>query len=150
MIESLAIVVGTAILSSALTVLFMAVAFRLWGKAYLAAQLAAGGDAMAAKVRAAVEQAAESVVPTIRQQVEAGFGAAADEALPRFRDELDEAAEAALPRFREQVRTGFKEALADAASGGVFGQAGEEIARKGGSILQTGLELLLGSEDEQD
>jgi hypothetical protein len=141
---------AVAVVSGGLTALMLLLAFRLWGRTHLAAQLAAAGDIAAEKIRDAVEEVVESAVPRIREQVEAGFGAAADEALPRFRTQLDEAAEAALPRFREEVRKGFKEALGDAVSGGVLEQAGEEMARKGSSILQTGLELILGKEDERD
>jgi hypothetical protein len=62
---------------------------------------------------------------------------------------LDAAAEEVLPRFREQVRDGFKDALADAMTGGVLERAGEELARKGESILETGVNILFGREEEE-
>jgi hypothetical protein len=47
------------------------------------------------------------------------------------------------------VRDGFKDALADAMTGGVLERAGEDLARKGGSILETGANILFGREDEE-
>ena len=54
-----------------------------------------------------------------------------------------------MPRFREQVRDGFKDALADAMRGSVLERAGEELARRGGSILETGVNILFGREDDE-
>ena len=150
MTATLGMILGTALVSSGLTAVILILVVRLWGRRYLSMQLIEASDMMAVKLRTAVEEAADAVIPRIREQVEEGFGTAANEALPSFRAQLDEAAEAALPRFRKQVREGFKEALSDAVSGGVLEQAGEEIARKGGSILQTGLDLISGRQDERD
>jgi hypothetical protein len=121
----------------------------VWGRRLLDARVEEAGELLRGRVRAAVEEAAEAVLPRLREQVREGFAAGADEALPRFRAELDAAADDVLPQFREQVRDGFKDALADAVTGGVLERAGEELARKGGSILETGLGLLLGRDDDE-
>ena len=55
-----------------------------------------------------------------------------------------------MPRFREQVRDGFKDAIADAMTGGVLERAGEELARKGESILETGIDILFGRDQNKE
>ena len=140
--------IGSAALSSLVTAGLIVLIARTWGPGFVETQLGHAGGALAAKVRAAVEEAADLVLPRIREQVREGFVSAADEALPRFRAELEGASEDALPKFREQVREGFKEALVDAASGGVIERAGEKLVERGGSVLETGLDILFGREDD--
>lgn len=143
------VMLGTAVCSSVLTLLALLLVGRVWARRVLDARVEEAGDALRGRVRAAVEEAAEGVLPRLREQVREGFAAGADEALPRFRAELDAAAEEALPRFRDQVRDGFKDALADAVTGGVLERAGEELARKGGSILETGANILFGRDKDE-
>jgi hypothetical protein len=143
------VMLGTAVGSSVLTLGALVLVARIWGRQLLAARIDEAGDLLGSRVRTAVEEAADAVLPRLREQVRLGFAEAADEALPRFRAELDAAADDVLPQFREQVRDGFKDALADAVTGGVLERAGEELARKGGSILETGLGLLLGRDDDE-
>jgi hypothetical protein len=144
------LVLSTSVLSSLLTVALMAVVLRATLPRFISSRVEEAGEVVGARVRAAVEEAADAVLPRFVEQVRVGFGTAADEAIPRFRTELEEATEAALPKFRDQVREGFKEALSDAAAGGLIEKAGGEIARKGGSVLEAGLNLLLGLQDEDD
>jgi hypothetical protein len=140
---------GTAVCSSVLTLLALGLIGRVWGRRLLDARVEEAGELLRGRVRAAVEEAAEAVLPRLREQIREGFAAGADEALPRFRAELDAAAEEVLPRLREQVRDGFKDALADAMTGGVLERAGEELARKGESILETGVNILFGRDEEE-
>lgn len=148
-IQVILLVCTTAVASSLLTVGLIAVVIRTVGRRMLETEVDEAAGALGARVRDAVEEAADAVLPRLREQVRLGFAEAADEALPRFRAELDAAADDVLPQFREQVRDGFKDALADAVTGGVLERAGEELARKGGSILETGLGLLLGRDDDE-
>ncbi len=143
------LMLGTAVGSSVLTLAAVLLAARVWGKRLLAARIDEAGHLLGSRVRDAVEEAADAVLPRLREQVRQGFAEAADQALPRFRAELDAAAAEVLPRFREQVRGGFRDALADAMTGGVLERAGEELARKGGSILETGVNILFGRDDDE-
>jgi hypothetical protein len=140
---------GNAVCSSVLTLVVLVLVARLWGRRYLDGLMGEAKEQFSAGLRATVEEAAEAVMPRLREQVREGFAAGADEALPRFRAELDAAADEVLPRFREQVRDGFKDALADAMTGGVLERAGEELARKGESILETGVNILFGRDEEE-
>jgi len=149
-IQAILLVCATSVASSLLTVGVMVLVIRTAGRRMLETQVDEAGSVLGSRVRHAVEEAAESVLPRLREQVRQGFAEAADEALPQFRAELDAAAETVLPRFRQQVRDGFKDALADVMTGGVLERAGEELARRGGSILETGVNLFLGREDDDE
>jgi hypothetical protein len=102
-------------------------------------KLAAAGEEIADKVRSAVEEGAEAVVPKIRDAVRSGLDASVEEALPTVRHEVAagvrEGAETVVPHVRDEVRRGVEEAITQAVTGGVIGRAGEELARKGGSVL---------------
>ena len=141
---------GTAVCSSVLTLVALALAARLWGRRYLDGLIGEAKEKFSEGLKGTVEEAAEAVMPRLREQVRQGFAAGADDALPRFRAELDAAAEEVLPRFREQVRDGFKDAIADAMTGGVLERAGEELARKGESILETGVNILFGRDEDKE
>lgn len=143
------VMLGTAVCSSVLTVVALVLVARLWGRRYVGTLVTDANERISAGVRSAVERAAEAVMPRLREQVREGLATAADDALPRFRGELDAAAEEVLPRFREGVRDGFKDALAEAMTGGVLERAGEELARKSGSILETGVNFLFGRDQEE-
>jgi hypothetical protein len=148
-IQVILLVCTTAVASSLLTVGLIAVVMRTVGRRMLETEVDEAAGALGARVRDAVEEAADSVLPRLREQVRVGFAEAADESLPRFRAELDSAAAEVLPRFREQVREGFKDALADAMTGGALERAGEELARRGGSILEAGFNVLLGRDEDE-
>ena len=87
-------------------------------------------------------------VPKIRDAVRSGLDASVESALPTVRDEVAagvrNGAETIVPRVREEVRLGVEEAIANAVTGGVVGKAGEELARKGSSVLNR---LLKGLDD---
>jgi hypothetical protein len=141
---------GTAVCSSVLTLMALVLAARLWGRRYLDGLMSEAKEQFSEGLRGTVEEAAVAVMPWLREQVREGFAAGADESLPRFRAELDAAADEVLPRFREQVRDGFKDAIADAMTGGVLERAGEELARKGESILETGVDILFGRDQDKE
>ena len=60
---------------------------------------------------------------------------------------MRDGAESVLPRVRSEVRAGVEEAIASALTGGVLGRAGEDLARKGGSVLNR---ILRGMDDRDD
>ena len=143
---------GTAVLSALCVTAMLATVADRFLRSRLEGQASAAGDVVAAKVRAAVEAAIEEALPRLREEVALGMEQGGEELLPRFRSEVEggfsDAAERLLPQFREQVRQGFSDALASAVTGGALGKAGEELARKGGSVLDAGLDLLLGKRED--
>ena len=88
-----------------------------------------------AEVRAGVEEGAEAALPLVRAEVEAGTGAAAERALPEIRDAVAE---------------GMRRGLVDSVSPEGIGRVGEEIARRGASAVEAGLERLLGNRRQDD
>jgi hypothetical protein len=68
------------------------------------------------------------MLPRLRAEVEAGTGAAAERALPDIRDAVAE---------------GMRRGLMDSVSPEGIGRVGEEIARRGASVLEAGLDRLL-------
>jgi hypothetical protein len=107
-------------------------------------------DEIAARVRRAVEEGAEAVVPKIRDAVRSGLDESVARALPSVRSEVAagvrDGADNVVPRVRDEVRHGVEEAIASAVTGGVIGKAGEELARKGGSVLNR---ILRGLDDRE-
>jgi hypothetical protein len=142
--------IGTAALSSLITVGLVVLFARTRGPGFVEGVVGEAGDALASKVRSAVEEAADGQVPRLREQVREGCAAGADEALPRFRAEIDQAVEEALPRFRDQMREGFKEALVDVASGRVLETAGEKLVERGSSVVEAGLDLFFGKRESEE
>lgn len=133
---SIALVITvTAVLTAVLTTsLLLLVGGRLL-RSRLASVIDNAGDVVAAKVRRAVLDAVEEVLPRVRREVARGVG---------------EVGESILPRLREQVRSGITEGVASAVTGGAVGKAGEEIVRKSGSVIDAGLDLLLGLRRSDD
>lgn len=135
MTVSLPIAVIVAVVSSGVTVLVLWLVVRR----FIDARFAAAGDEISLKVKAAVEDGAEAVVPRIREAVRSGLNESVESVLPTVRDEVAAGvrtgAESVVPRVREEVRQGVEEAIANAVTGGVVGKAGEELARKGSSVL---------------
>ena len=140
--KGLAVVVG--VLSGLASVLVLVIA----GRRFLDRKLAAAGDEIAQKVRAAVEEGAESVAPKIRKAVQTGLDESVESALPTVRDEVAagvrDGAESVIPAVRDEVKNGVEEAIASAVTGGVVEKAGEELARRGTSVLNR---ILGGSDD---
>ncbi len=134
-----------AVVSSLVTVVVLVVL----GRRSLERRLAAAGDELAAKVRAAVEEGAEAVVPKIRDAVGSGLDDSVASALPTVRNEVAagvrDGAESVVPAVRDEVRKGVEEAIASAVTGGVVSKAGEELARKGSSVLNR----ILGTSDDR-
>jgi hypothetical protein len=145
---TIVLVIGAAALVSALltAAVFLVVAdWLLRRRIESGTELA--GTVLADRVRSAVEEAVDDALPRLRSQVSGGVQDGAAEVLPKIRREVEAgvsgAAEELLPKLRDQVSEGFSEALASAVTGGVLGRAGEELVRKGGSVL----DILLGSRD---
>ncbi|MFV2071236.1 MAG: hypothetical protein ACC742_01105 [Thermoanaerobaculales bacterium] len=145
------LVVGIAVLSAVCTTALLTLMADRFLRSRIADQAGAAGDMVAAKVAGAVEASIEEALPRLREEVALGMEQGGEALLPRLRSEVEggfsDAAERLLPKFREQVRQGFSDALASAVTGGALGKAGEELARKGGSVLDAGLDLLLGKRD---
>jgi hypothetical protein len=123
------LVAGTAILAALMTTgLLWLVGGRLV-QSRLKAIIDTAAEVVAAKVRRAVLDAVEEALPQVRREVARGVG---------------EAGETILPRLREQLRSGITEGVASALTGGAVSKAGEEILRKSGSVIDAGLDLILG------
>jgi len=144
-IPSTLTIVGISVLSSVVTALVVGLVMR----AAVKRRLATAGEEISAKVRAAVEEGAEAVAPKIRDAVRSGLDDAVGTALPTVRDEVAagvrDGADSVVPKLRAEVRTGVEEAIAAAVTGGVVAKAGEELARKGSSVLNR----ILGTSDER-
>jgi hypothetical protein len=115
----------------------------------LEARLSAAGDEIAERVRSAVREGAEAAIPGIREAVRSGLDLSVEQVLPTVRSEVAagvrEGAESVVPKVRDQVRDGVEEAIAAAVTGGALSKAGEELARKGSSVLNR---ILRGSEED--
>jgi len=135
-----------AAFSSLVTVLILWLAVRR----VIDRKFAAAGDEIASRVRSAVEEGAEAVVPKVRDAVKSGLDESVEAALPTVRSEVaagvKDGAENVLPTVRQEVRDGVEEGIASAVTGGVLGKAGEELARKGSSVLNR----ILGGLDDRD
>lgn len=124
--------------------------FVLWliGRRFLDRKLSQAGDEIASRVRAAVEEGAEGAIPGIRDAVRSGLDQSVEQALPTVRAEVAagvrDGAETVIPKVRDEVRGGVEEGIASAVTGGVVGKAGEELARKGTSVLNR---ILRGTDD---
>jgi len=142
--SSIIIVVAAALLASVGTVFLLCLVARK----SMDRKLVAAGEELAGRVRTAVEEGAEAVVPKIRDAVRSGLDESVASALPTVRDQVAagvrDGADSVVPRVREEVRQGVEEAIANAVTGGVVGKAGEELARKGTSVLNR---ILRGSDD---
>ncbi len=145
MISSIILVVAVSVLSSGLTVLVL----WLVAKKAVDRNLTSAGEEIAGRVRAAVEEGAEAVVPKIRDAVRSGLDESVASALPTVREQVAagvrDGAETVVPRIRDEVRLGVEEAISSAVTGGVVGKAGEELARKGSSVLNR---ILRGKDDD--
>lgn len=139
MLELLAIVVGTAAVTTALTSAVLLTLGRRMLESFLQDRL---------------EPTVEALLPRIRSEVEAGFSTAAQSALPAFRqgigDSVREAGAELLPRLREQVKEGILDGLRESVSTEGLSRAGEELARRGASAVEAGLGLLFGLRPKPD
>ena len=137
-------IVAVTVLSSLVTLVLVWFVVRRM----LQRRLAEVGDEIAGRVRDAVREGAFEVVPTIREAVRSGLEESVTEALPAIRDQVAagvrDGADRVVPRVRAEVRGGVEEAIADALTGGVVERAGEELARKGTSVLNR---ILRGSDE---
>jgi hypothetical protein len=145
-LTTIVLMVGvSALLSALLTVgVFLVVADRLLRRR-LEGSAEKVGEVVAGKVRAAVADAVDDALPRLRSEVSGGVQDGAAEVLPKVRREVEngvsDAADHLVPKLRSQISEGISEAL----TGGVLGKAGEELARKGGNVL----DVLLGSRDSE-
>jgi hypothetical protein len=150
----LLVVASTAVLTAFLTTVLLWATSNWWLRSRIERHAAAAGDVVAGKVGRAVEQSIEEALPRLRKEVAHGVADGAEELLPRFRTEVEagfvDAGERLLPQFREQVSAGFREAMSSAFAGGAIGKAGEELARRGGSVIDAGLDVLLGRRNEEE
>ena len=144
--SSILLTAMVAAFSSLVTVLILWLAARR----AIERKLAAAGEEIAGKVRSAVEEGAESVIPKIHDAVKSGLDDSVEAALPTVRNEVaagvKDGAETVIPTVRREVRDGVEEGIASAVTGGVLGKAGEELARKGSSVLNR----ILGGLDDND
>ncbi len=88
-------------------------------------------EAAGAAVRRGVEEGAAEALPQVREEVRRGAVDAADEV---------------LPRLREEMRTGLESAV-DEVVGERLGRAGRSALKTGSSVVEAGLDLLLGRDD---
>lgn len=121
--------VMTTVLIAVVSSLVTALVFGLVARWWIRRRMASASDEIAVKVRDAVEEGAEAAIPRVREAVRSGLTESIDEN---------------LPRVREAVRDGVEEAIASAVTGGVVEKAGEELARKGTSVLNR---ILRGSDE---
>jgi hypothetical protein len=149
-------VLAAAVLSSALTLVGLLLAYRFFLRPRLEEMRQSMAAEVESRVRAGVEGAADDLLPRFGAETKGGFAEAGEELLPSFRHEVEAgfaaAAEEALPRLRAEVRGGFKEGLSEAVGAGLLGRRGGELARRGSSVLEAGINLLFGEarEDEED
>ena len=112
--SSIWLTVLVACVSSLVTVLVV-----LWiARRAVDTKLAAAGEEISARVRSAVEEGAEAVVPKIRDAVRSGLDASVEEALPTVRSEVAagvrEGAQSVVPEVKNEVRQGVEEAITNA------------------------------------
>lgn len=140
----LAVVVLAAAVSSLVTLAVVGLVARR----VLNRRLEEAGMEIAGRVRSAVEEGAEAVVPKVREAVRSGLDDSVESALPTVRKEVAagvrDGAESVLPAVRQEVRDGVEDGIASAVTGGVVEKAGEELARKGTSVLNR---ILRGSDE---
>ncbi|MBX7057334.1 MAG: hypothetical protein K1X75_04665 [Leptospirales bacterium] len=67
----------------------------------------------------------------------------------RLREGVIEAGRELKPDFRDEVREGFKEAMGSALSGEIIEQAARKAAQNSTSIVEQGLNMLLGRPPEK-
>ena len=162
---------GVASLSSVLTAALVIILVRLWIRPKFRAHIDEAGDSVAAKVRAAVSEGGEQLLPQFESSVRSGFSQSADELLPRFRDEVkggfsdaadeilpklksevgegvESGAERVLPRLRQEVTEGVKDGLIGVIDPEVVARAGENVAKAGSSVIEKGLNLFFGRDEE--
>jgi len=145
MTTSLAVVVLVSVVSCLVTLAVVGlVARRVMNR-----RLEDVGMEIAGRVQEAVKEGAEAVVPKLREAVRSGLDDSVDTALPTVRKEVaagvSDGAESVLPAVRQEIRDGVEDAIASAVTGGVVEKAGEELARKGTSVLNR----ILGGSDER-
>ncbi len=144
MTSTIIAVAAASILSSLATVLLL----WLVARKVVDRRLARAGEEIAGRVRTAVEEGAEAVVPKLRNAVREGLDDSVRSVLPTVRNEVAagvrDGAGMVVPKVREEVRSGVEEAIASAVTGGAVGKAGEELVRRGSSVLQR---ILRGTDD---
>jgi len=160
-----------ACLSSVLTVALVALVVRIWIRPRFRAHIESASDTVAAKVRVAVaeageellpkfeasvragfEQSAEQLLPRFREEVKGGFSEAADEVVPQLKQEVGDGVEAGvirvLPQVRQEVTEGVKDGLIGVIDPEVVARAGENVAKAGSSVIEKGLNLFFGRKEE--
>ena len=147
-------VLATAVVSSVLTVALVVVCARWFLRRRLAREVDEAAEILARRVQAVIEEASEPILVKLRTGVAEGLEEAGEALLPRIRGEVAagvrEGADAALPRVRAEVSEGFREALTSALGPRALGKAGEELVRRGSSVIDAGLGLIFGSDSEDE
>jgi len=158
----IALVVTAAVVAAVLSTLVTAwVVFRLGRRRLIAAvrsDLERAVDdvlpRLRAEVRSGVEEGADATLPRVRAEVEAGVTAAAGDALPRIREAVADGVRSAageiMPRLRAEVGEGIRQGVVDSVTPETLGRVGEEIARRGASVVESGLGRLLGTRRDHD
>lgn len=168
----LLVMLGTAVLTSLLTVALLVMAGRRWLVRLMEQRMESAGDEMRERVKQGTLEAGDELLPRFKAEVKAGFAEAAEEILPRLRSEVEQGvrdgadaalpevrdqveagvragADAAIPQLRTEVGEGVREALLTPAGSKLLGKTQERLAKKGSSVLEAGLSILLGPNDEE-
>ncbi len=132
-----ATVVGSAVGSSLLTLALAAALIRWRGRRWLERSSDVAGARIAGRLRATLDEAADEVTGRAATRIRSELG-----------DELAGRADELMPRLREEIHHGFRDALSDVLGARTLGRAGEELARRGASVVEAGLGLLLGRDDD--
>jgi len=113
-----------------------------------------GRRRLVAALRGDLEGAVGELLPRLRAEVESGVTAAAEGALPEIRaavaDGVRAGADEVLPRLRAEVSEGLRQGVVDSVTPEGLGRMGEEIARRGASVVEAGLDRLLGPRRDRD
>ena len=144
--QLLALILGTAAVSSLMTVVLGWIAFRRWVQPRLETRLAELAGLLEARVKAGAGAAGRDLLEPLRAQVRGGLQEAADELLPKARTELTagfrEAAAESLPALRDEVRKGFIDALGALDASDLLDRTARKVVRTGSSLVESGLGLL--------
>ena len=109
---------------------------------------------LASALRGDLERAVDELLPRLRAEVRSGVEDGAEAVLPRLRDEVEAgvtaAAHRALPEVRDAVTEGIRRGVLDSVTPEGLGRVGEELARRSTSVVEAGLDRLLGVRRDRD
>jgi len=145
---SILTVCAIALLTSFFTILFFFLSYQLYLKKSLLETIEEEAKDIRAEFEKSLMETGEELVPEFRDALTEAFTEALNEALPEFRKEVSEgfseAGQELLPEYRTQVQEAFETALLHVFSGKLVEKTALTMAKKGTSIVGTGLDLLFG------